>query len=408
MFFFAVHVQIRSYSTTRQENARDYVLDCNYKLLQEFSYDPYILSSEVIACFGGLVLYIIVCIKMNGKKQIMNFRKLCDLQAPCSRSLNHRVDSSLPTVFICSKKLVPMLIVVNISTCFILIIDVIEISIYNERLMEALLLYSHGLLNKFLFILTCLSFGLVCCIGLPAYIILDCCPLFIRSASCKSLLYRRCIVFRHLLVIVLSAVSFVYLVNQAFLIGLILASYPFDVGFILLAIGSGFAALLFLIMATVYIVLGWIEIHGRVKFIPAFASLVPYISLLVILIGFLLSYIVLILQRDIHMWDPVTALVAALVPTGIAFIATDRFNAEKKLLTDSTKYKKVSLSKMQTVSVHSLPISELLVDDDPKQMSAKELNRNDLQMSMCCTNPPQTLTVSSPELSEGTVQETEL
>ena len=138
--------------------------------------------------------------------------------------------------------------------------------------------------------------------------------------------------------IALTIAPFLYILTRGFIILLAFATYPQNVGLVLLAIGSGVVALLFVIWAAVHITAD--SRDQQMKWWDIFTSLIPYWALLLILSGFLLSYIFVILRMHIHAVDPVTSLLTTLIPGLIAFVAGRHYDKQRQFIINGGKEKK--------------------------------------------------------------------
>ena len=137
---------------------------------------------------------------------------------------------------------------------------------------------------------------------------------------------------------ILTIVPLLYMISRLFIVLLAFTTYPEDVGLVLLTIGSGVVAFLFVIWAAVHITVDSRE--QQVRWWDIFISLMPYWALLLILTGFLISYILVILRNQIHQVDPVTSLLTTIFPGLIAFVAGRQYDKQRQLIINEGKEKK--------------------------------------------------------------------
>ena len=382
--------QIRSYSTLVEEIVRDYVLACHEKLSTETLYDSYIITSELIIALGSLVLYVVLCFKWSQDAKTTDFRKLCDLKRPCSAQQCVSLSASICSATLnCGRKIASLLLVVNVSAAIILALDFVQISINHDRLGKWFFSYSYSSLNTTLFGLTIIALTLTATIGCPACMY--------SLISRKSKFRWKCEKFQILLLVSLTAVSFSYVVTRAYMVSLLIATYPFEVGFIVLAIGSVYIALIFVILTAVHIVVFKFTKDSQARMYPAITVLIPYICLLVILIGLMISYIGVILRLNIRVMDPVTALVAALVPTAIGFVAANRFEAEKR---------SIERFRNGPLEASMPPTTEIPVEDaQGTSLRSTKLDTRTHSGEKCRNFPLQTVPVSLSEMDIQQLQE---
>ena len=334
-------MQLRSYSTSDEESHRDYVLNCEDKFVVEYAYDGYLLCSEIVVCIGSTLLFSFLSLKLcsikydeprRGSVNVVSLygppaedtnsyhiRQIC---RSCKKGNCIDVDATYDR----HKVYFSVVLIIIIAAISFLFADAEEFYHNSEILREAFW-YGYGSLYVILFVVACI--GLLVEIPMfTVYFVAFCIVNFFP----KRLLFGRtlrqheiCLSYSLIISTGLTIVLFIYILSRGFLVSLVLATYPLEVGAILMTIGSGFIALLFVVWVAVHI--GVESYEAKTKLVTTIIYLVPYGSLLIILTGFLLSYIYVILRLSIRLNDPVTSLVAACIPATVGFIAANRYKS---------------------------------------------------------------------------------
>ena len=337
-YVFFTLTQLRSYSTSDKESERDYVLNCEDKFDVEYAYDGYLLSSLIVICFGSTLLFSFLSLKLcsikydkTGKENVVSkydppqsseSYDVGEIFHSCKNGSCIEVDATFER----HKTYFSVVLIVNIVAASFLITDAEGFNQNRELLQEAFW-YSYGSFYMILFV-TALVALLIEIPVFSLYFIVFCRIKFFPKDHCFGRTveqHQNCLKYILIISTVLTIISFIYVLSRGFLVSLVFATYPLEVGFILLAIGSGFFALLFVVWAAVHI--GVESYNAKAKLFTTIIYLVPYGAFLIILTGFLVSYIYVILRLSIRLDDPVTSLVAAMVPATIGYIAANRYKS---------------------------------------------------------------------------------
>ena len=352
-------------------SSRDYVLHCDEKFEVEFVYDEFLLISEIIICLGSLVFFAFVGFKHCSVKgdtagemistdrirswfsrcrcgnveEVVTGDELLEQQSDAASLIQEtsgsesdprsKIKASAIQTY---KKRISLIMIINLVTVFSLIVDT-TILLDKKDIVRDTFPYGYGIINLILLVLAFIS--ILAKISVLVVFTIIYCKDRIKRRSTKSRDEEK---FNTLcsrifdVNIVLTIAPILYILSRAFVILLAFATYPQDVGLVLLAIGSGVVAFLFVIWAAVHITADSRE--QQMKWWDIFISLLPYWALLLILGGFLLSYIFVILTIHIHPVDPVTSLLTALFPGLIAFVAGRQYDKQRQLIIKADKEKK--------------------------------------------------------------------
>ena len=252
---------------------------------------------------------------------------LADQAQNVSTSGNHHPSNNKDISIHTRKTVVSVFMIIFIVTVFFLIVDAID---SPNDILNVGFSYDYGEVNFVLMFLASILIAFVTilyAIRLIFYIIDS-----VNNPSSRSRVPKKYKEIVTCIGTILTFASFLYILSRLFMILLAFATYPYDVGFTLLAIGSVVIAFLFVAWAAFHITAD--SRKQRRKCADIFISLTPYFALLCILVGFLMSYIVVILRVSIHPVDPVTSLASTLFPGIIAFVASTQYEKQRKLLND--------------------------------------------------------------------------
>ena len=331
-------MQLRSYSTSAQESYRDYVLNCEDKFVVEYAYDGYLLCSEIVVCIGSTLLFSFLSLKLCSIKYDEPRRgSVVSIYGPPEDTTSYHVRQicqsckkgnciDVDATYDRHKIYFSVVLIINIAAISFLFADAEEFY-HNIEILREAFWYGYGSLYVILFVVAFIAL----LIEIPVFIVYFIVFCIVNFFP-KKLLFGRtrrqheiCLAYSLIISTVLTIVLFIYILSRGFLVSLVLATYPLEVGSILMTIGSGFIALLFVVWVAVHI--GVESYEAKTKLITTIIYLVPYGSLLIILTGFLLSYIYVILRLSIRLNDPVTSLVAACIPATVGFIAANRYKS---------------------------------------------------------------------------------
>ena len=328
MFF----LQLQSYSLSTTESDRDYVLNCEEKSEVESKYDGWLLASELFICLGSLVIFAFLGFKLCSSKEETAGEMCSRVRSWCPRrrrnnaggasasdgpveqaqqvstSGSHQTNNNnRPNSIQTRKTYISVFMIIIIVTVFFLVVDAAD---SPTDILKVGFSYGYG---KIHFVLMFLASVLVLFVAIFVVVrLIICCQDSINNRRSRPRVSNKCKELVTCLGTTLTFASFLYILTRMFIILLVLATYPYDVGFTLLAIGSIVIAFLFVAWAAFHI-----TAHSRKKkrkYTDIFISLTPYFALLSILFGFLLSYITVILHVSIHPADPVTSLASTLFP----------------------------------------------------------------------------------------------
>ena len=372
MLFYS-YAQLRAYSIVNTEimRNRNYVLHCDDKYEVEFEYDAFLVTSEIVICLGSVVFFAFVGFKLcsvkgdTARAVVTKIRSWfarcrcrnvhveeavsCDGLAEQQSSTENLVQDTLVSESdSCSKnkasgiqtykKRISVLMIINLATVFSLIVDT-TLLFQNKDVVKHTFPYGYGIINIILLVLAFISV-LAKLSAFLVYFIIYCKDRVKRRRAKSPDHDKNSMLFSRILNvnIALTIAPFLYILTRGFIILLAFATYPQNVGLVLLAIGSGVVAFLFVIWAAVHITAD--SRDQQMKWWDIFTSLIPYWALLLILSGFLLSYIFVILRMHIHAVDPVTSLLTTLFPGLIAFVAGRHYDKQRQFIINGGKEKK--------------------------------------------------------------------
>ena len=381
-----LYSQLQAYSISTTESNRDYVLHCDEKHEVEFEYDAFLVTSEIIICLGSVVFFAFVGFKLCSIKgdtagemvsRIRSWFARCrcrcsNVEEALSGDGRHEQQSGTAnliqdtsvsqcdsrskikrSVIHTYKGRISVLMIINLATVFSLIVDT-SIIIQKTDVVRYTLSYGYGIINFILFALALISILAKIPI-ITAFIIIYSKDCFTWRCTKSRDHHKNHALLSRILDVntALTIAPFLYLLSRLFVILLAFATYPQDVGLVLLAIGSGVVAFLFVIWAAIHITADSRE--KQVKWWDIFISLMPYWALLLILAGFLLSYIFVILRINIHPVDPVTSLLSTLFPGLIAFVAGKQYDKQRQFINEGKGKKSEKATGVDTHDANGQP-----------------------------------------------------
>ena len=279
--------------------------------------------------------------------------------------------------------------IINLATVFSLIVDT-TLLFQHKDVVKHTFPYGYGIINAMLLVLAFISI-LAKISGFLVFIIIYCKNRIKRRRAKSPDHDKKNVLFSRILNvnIALTIAPFLYILSRGFIVLLAFATYPQNVGLVLLAIGSGVVAFLFVIWAAVHITAD--SRDQQMKWWDIFTSLIPYWALLLILGGFLLSYVFVILRMHIHAVDPVTSLLTTLFPGLIAFVAGRHYDKQRKFIINEGKEKKnKNAAGVNTKDATGQP-QRRQAFDTPDSSSKNEIEEFEIQSmpsSLLSTEPP--------------------
>ena len=382
-------MQLQAYSVSNTESDRDYVLYCEDKFEVESEYDGWLVASEAIIWLGSIVIFMFFGFKLCSSKEETVGEMWTRVRSWCSgcrcgnvnneasasdgpveqaaqhvsTSGNHQPSNTEHISTETRKTYISIFMIIIIVTVLFLVVDVVA---PPKDILTASFAYNYGIINfGLIFLASILILFVLILYALRLIIfVID----HIKICRSRIQVSNKCKEIVTCMGTILTFASFLYILSRMFIILLAFATYPYDVGFALLAIGSIVIAFLFVAWAAFHITAD--SCKQKRKWQDIFISLTPYMALFLVLFGFLLSYLGVILSRSIHPADPVTSLASTLFPGIIAFIASSQYDKQRKLLSGDATEQPKAKKPIEMSNSSSKGTTEQLVMRDRSSPSA--------------------------------------
>ena len=349
-----MHLQLQAYSISTTENDRDYVLHCEEKFEVESRYDSFLSASEVFIFIGGIFLFGFLGFqlylkagdraegndqagKCGNEEEARNRGSSPEEQTgtttraqKTSVSGSHTSSESEANWIQKHKMHVSLLLMINFSAIVLVSIDITTLSQQADVLSDA---FSYGFAIIHLTFFAAASLSILAMIVLIIVFVIIFCKNLYKSGLKWN--YKKILLYLLISVMISTATSFFYLIVRIFVILLAFATYPLDIGFALLGIGSGAIGSLFVIWVIFHIIA--VSRKNKLEWRDIFLSLVPYAALWLLLLGFLLSYIFVIMRVSIQPVDPVTSFVSTFLSVTIAYVVGKYYDRQLKTIDDQNK-----------------------------------------------------------------------